>query len=112
MTDKGFDITNYLADHEQVTGKTISLLIPPFKKRKKGKGFVLSKQDITTSRLVAHHRIIVENSIAWFKKWKILHGNISFELFPILNKIIRVVCFLTNLKHYVSIHTNMYHIIQ
>ena len=115
MTDRGFDITDHLGEHKKVTNKSISLLIPPFKKRKKDKGkekgLAFSKQDITRSRLVAHHRIIVENCISWLKKWKILSGNIIFELMPILSKIIRVVCFLTNLKHYVSLHVAKYRFI-
>lgn len=124
MTDKGFDIIDYLATYQAQTGKTISLLIPPFKTKSKPpksttgtkgqqhdrntKDFIFTKSDITFSRLVAHHRIIIENSIGWLKKWKILNGNVRFELFPIFNKVIKVVCFLTNLKHYISIHTNIY----
>ena len=103
MTDKGFDIIDHLADHQKETGKTISLLIPPFKRRGRGQGFKFTKQDITTSRLVAHHRIIVENTIGWLKKWKVLQGNINFELLPVFRQLLKIICFLTNLKHYVSV---------
>jgi len=105
MTDKGFDIVDYLALHQKATGQAISLLLPPFKRRgKKTDSFRFTKKDITTCRRVAHHRIIVENVIGWVKKWHVLKENINFELLPVFDKLLKIVCFLTNFKHYVSVH--------
>lgn len=92
MADRGFTVRDLLAE------KSCHLVMPPFtKKFSGGKGKKLTTKDVVNTRNIANCRIHVERAIQRVKTFKILNGQISLSLKPLLEQILMVVCVITNL---------------
>lgn len=85
MVDKGFLIK------DEIEKLGLKLLIPPFAP---GCG-QMSPADVALTKKIAAHRVHVERAISRAKKFKIVDDRISLSLFPCVNQIWFVCCFLT-----------------
>ena len=91
MADKGFTIRDELKD------VGLSLNIPPFATA----GKQMSQADLVLTDKIARHRIHVERLISRIKDFKILSHRIPAHLFPKLNQVWSVCCYLTLFQGYV-----------
>ena len=86
MVDKGFHIA------KEIKEMGLKLWIPPFASAEAQ----MSAGDVSQTKKIAKHRIIVENAIGRAKSFKILKHTINLSLFPSINQIWFCCCFLTN----------------
>ncbi|XP_033727561.1 uncharacterized protein LOC117316886 [Pecten maximus] len=87
MADKGFTIRDVLEE------KKCKLNIPPFR----GNSPQFTTEQIFETQEVASLRIHVERSIGRVKNFHILDGVFPLTLSPLVSKIFKVACWLTNL---------------
>ena len=86
MVDKGFLIA------KEVEELGLKLWIPPFA----ASGTQMQPSDVAKTKKIARHRVVVENAIGRAKKFKIIDQKVDMALFPSINQIFFVCCFLTN----------------
>lgn len=86
MVDKGFRI------QKEIEELGLKLWIPPFATS----GKQMEPAAVSKTKKIARHRVVVENAIGRAKKFKIIDQKIEMSLFPSVNQIFFVCCFLTN----------------
>ncbi|XP_035981310.1 uncharacterized protein LOC118556867 [Fundulus heteroclitus] len=91
MADKGFTIK------DEINALGLSLNIPPFASADKQ----LSQADLALTDKIARHRVHVERLISRIKDFKIVGCTIPAILFPKLNRIWAVCCYLTLFQGFV-----------
>ena len=91
MADKGFTI------HDELKDLGLSLNIPPFAVADKQ----MSQANLVLTDKIARHCIHVERLISRIKDFKVLSHRIAAHLFPKLNQVWCVCCYLTLFQGYV-----------
>ena len=85
MADKGFKIV------QELNKLGLKLNIPPFA----SSACQMSSADNELTQKIARHRIHIEKLTAKIKHFKIVSQFVSTTLFPMINEIWSVTCFLT-----------------
>lgn len=88
MADKGFRIEDDLAK------LGLKLNIPPFASSE----VQMSAPDVQLTNLIAGHRIHVERRICRIKNFQLVGRKVPISLFPVINDIWYVCCYLTNFQ--------------
>ena len=89
MADRGFLIEDDLAS------RNIRLHIPSFLGRDRVQ---LSAGEVTQTRRIAEARIHVERAIRRIKEFKILSGEVALTMLHVLEQVMQVCAFLTNVQ--------------
>ena len=93
MADRGFQIEDLLLPQKA------KLVAPPFtRKCKYGKNKRLNVSEIQGTRLIANHRIYVEQAIGRLKDWKFFKGSLPVKRKAVANQAVKVAAALCNIK--------------
>ena len=93
MADRGFQIEDLLLPRKA------KLIAPPFtRKCTYGKNKRLNVKEIRNTRLIANHRIYVEQAIGRLKEWKFFKGSLNVKRKAVANQAVKVATALCNIK--------------